>query len=118
MADGANVLISGILGQEGCKVGTIDVYYGQGPEGDLPGGETGARYCIIRSPHQDKQTGGPYVLIVGLEACMGIEPLTPEMARRLYGDNEEFMYRPEAARPMSMQQQAEAQVRGHRRPMA
>jgi len=77
---------------EAHSIGTIDVYYGEGPAHGLPSGETGARYAIIRSPHVDRQTGEPLVTIVGLEHVVDVEPLTPAFCAKVYGSSGEFMY--------------------------
>jgi hypothetical protein len=56
--------------------GTIDVYLKDGPEGD--------RYCHIRSPRIDRQTGKPLEVFLPLERLISWEPMPEGMRARLY----------------------------------
>jgi hypothetical protein len=74
----------GVRGEPGYRVASIDAYFGPGPEGDLPGGETGARYLIIRSPCIDLQTGEPLTVVVPLERVLDCQPLSETQAAIIY----------------------------------
>ena len=98
----------------GYFVGTIDVYYGKGPEGDLPGGSTGERYIIIRSPRVDRQTGEPLITVI--DAAEGsCEPLSDAMAIKVYGVEGQWMFRPE---PTTRAAAPEAKRAERARPLA
>jgi hypothetical protein len=84
---------------DGYFVGTIDAYYQRGPEGDLPGGETGEQYLIIRSPKTDRQTGEPLVTVVSMQNVADVEALSPAMAAKVYGADGQWML-PYPTRPI------------------
>jgi len=74
----------GVQGEDGHRVGTIDAYYGPGPEGDLEPGKVAHDYAIIRSPKTSRQTGELVITVVPLTMVVETEPLSAKMAATIY----------------------------------
>ena len=105
----------GVPGEPGYRLGTIDVYYGKGPDGGLPGGETGSRYVIVRHPALDHQANppAPFVIVIAMESVVDAEPMSAAEMDRVYGKDREHEFRPEDTAPPQKPRAVEAKLRGH-----
>lgn len=68
---------AGVKGEDSYRVGTIDVFLKEGPEGE--------RYCRIWNPNSDRLNGGgPMVTYVPMEAVASWEPMSEDKLREFY----------------------------------
>jgi hypothetical protein len=86
---------AGVKGEEGYRIGHIDVYLDAGP--------LGSRYVRLWSPRIDRQTGAPLEVLVPMERVVSWEPLSAELAASLYpGDADAKPARTEESFPQKV----------------